>query len=73
MKVRELRALLTWLEQRGASADDTVLFDESLQTVTVVRVRPGMHQAFAEDECGEVQLQLTEADKQFLRLLRIPT
>lgn len=73
MKVRDLRALVVWLEQRGAHADDIVLFDESLQTVTVVRVHSGMHQPVDEDEDGKVELQLTEADKQFLRLLRIPS
>jgi hypothetical protein len=68
MKVRDLRALLAKLDKADLDPDDTVIFDSATRSVTVVRVRPGMHQPV-----GDPELSLTDEDKEFLRALRIPS
>ncbi len=66
MKVRDLKALLSRLEEVNAEPDDSLIFTADERYVLLVRAVAGMHQSF-DDE-----LPLTEADREFLRALRIP-
>ncbi len=66
LKVRDLKALLSRLEEVNAKPDDTLIFAADERYVMLVRAVGGMHQSF-DDE-----LPLTEADREFLRALHIP-
>lgn len=64
--MRDLKALLSRLEEVDADPDDLVVFAPDGTYLLVVRAAGGMHQTFDDD------LDLTEADREFLRSLRIP-
>ncbi len=61
MKARDLKALLSRLEEVNAHPDDTLVFAPDERYAPVVGAARGMHQP------SDEELPLTEADRESLR------
>jgi len=66
MRVRELLALVPRLKE--ADQEDIVVINPGSSSILLFNVRPGLHQ---EDIQGLADRPLTEADRDFLRALRV--